>query len=133
MTQSDTCLRFKILKCLSVWHLKYFQCTNLKYGPVMLLNKITQMPPVLIRPPFCCVFYRPESILAYLGIVGDLTVQKWQNLVKMSIFIRFFEIWLKTMVLVLIVQFTERSVKYKCFNFISPELMMFLTWNFHQW
>ena len=38
---------------------------DLKFGPVIHLNKKAQIPPVLIRPPVCCVFYRPESKLAF--------------------------------------------------------------------
>ena len=49
--------------------------TDLKFGPMVHLHKRAKMPPVLIRPPACDVFYRPETKKANLGIVIDLTDQ----------------------------------------------------------
>ena len=73
--------------------------TDLKFGPMVHLHKRAKMPPVLIRPPACDVFYRPETKKANLGIVIDLTDQCWSKWIKMTSFIIFHRIWPKKMVL----------------------------------
>ena len=85
---------------------------DLKFGTLIHLHKRAKIPPVLIRLPVWCVFYRPESKISLFCNSKSLLGKFTSNFVKMSDFMRIYDFEINFLGLVCKIHIFGWSVKY---------------------